>query len=343
VSSVFGRTGEIQPQAGDYSAAQVTNAVDASQSYANPNWLASLDWNKISGPPAIPGSTDSLPEGPSRLYFTNERAIAAVTWNALTGKPAAFSPSQHAGSHASGGNDPLSGTLAVGITGNAATATALSSTPQQCGAGQYARGIAVSGAANCAAVAVEDIAGLGNAATKNIGTTAGTVAAGDDPRLGAASGYVRKCQSPNTYTSAAALTALGSFTFAPGELESGDVIRYTAFLTHEPGANGVLEVGPRIGVALGATGMPSEIAAWSSTETTAHVQGEIFVNGGSKQYWAMQTTRPNAAIARYMSAETGVTQDVSGPTALAIQARFNTTIDDVITLRNYCIEHLKAR
>jgi len=52
VSSVFGRIGAIVAQPGDYSAAQVTNAVSIIGSYANPAWITSLAWTKITGAPA---------------------------------------------------------------------------------------------------------------------------------------------------------------------------------------------------------------------------------------------------------------------------------------------------
>jgi len=52
VSSVFGRVGAIVAAAGDYTAAQVLNAVSDAVSYANPTWLASLAWAKIAGAPA---------------------------------------------------------------------------------------------------------------------------------------------------------------------------------------------------------------------------------------------------------------------------------------------------
>jgi hypothetical protein len=118
------------------------------------------------------------------------------------------------------GNATFAGVTAA-LTGNASTATALASTPSQCGSGQYASGIAASGNANCSQVGYSqvsgtptvptllssgtahkwvsyigasgtqqltqpdagDLTGLGNAATKNVGTTAGTVAAGDDSRF----------------------------------------------------------------------------------------------------------------------------------------------------------------
>lgn len=54
VSSVFGRTGDVVAQTGDYSAAQVTNAVSTLGSYANPSWITSLDYSKITNTPAPP-------------------------------------------------------------------------------------------------------------------------------------------------------------------------------------------------------------------------------------------------------------------------------------------------
>ena len=51
VSSVFSRTGAVVATTGDYAAAQVTNAVDTTQSYTNPVWLTSFSWSKITGAP----------------------------------------------------------------------------------------------------------------------------------------------------------------------------------------------------------------------------------------------------------------------------------------------------
>jgi hypothetical protein len=60
VSSVFGRAGAVVAVSGDYSAAQVTNAVDQSVSYANPVWITSLAWSKITGAPATVPPTRSI-------------------------------------------------------------------------------------------------------------------------------------------------------------------------------------------------------------------------------------------------------------------------------------------
>ena len=52
VASVFGRTGVVAATAGDYTAAQVTNAVDTTGSYADPAWISSISWSKIASAPA---------------------------------------------------------------------------------------------------------------------------------------------------------------------------------------------------------------------------------------------------------------------------------------------------
>jgi hypothetical protein len=53
VASVFNRTGAVVAAAGDYTAAQVTNAVDSTVSYNNPAWITTLPWSKITNPPAF--------------------------------------------------------------------------------------------------------------------------------------------------------------------------------------------------------------------------------------------------------------------------------------------------
>jgi len=53
VTSVFGRNGAVVAVSGDYTAAQVTNAVSVLGSYANPVWITSLAWSKVTGAPAF--------------------------------------------------------------------------------------------------------------------------------------------------------------------------------------------------------------------------------------------------------------------------------------------------
>jgi hypothetical protein len=53
VSSVFSRTGAVVAAAGDYTAAQVTNAVSTISTYADPAWITALAWGKITGAPSF--------------------------------------------------------------------------------------------------------------------------------------------------------------------------------------------------------------------------------------------------------------------------------------------------
>jgi hypothetical protein len=53
ITSVFGRTGAVTAQSGDYSAALVTNAVSVLGSYPDPGWITSLAWAKITGAPTL--------------------------------------------------------------------------------------------------------------------------------------------------------------------------------------------------------------------------------------------------------------------------------------------------
>jgi hypothetical protein len=53
VSSVFTRTGAVVAVAGDYTAAQVTNAVSTLGAYADPPWITALAWAKITGAPTV--------------------------------------------------------------------------------------------------------------------------------------------------------------------------------------------------------------------------------------------------------------------------------------------------
>lgn len=52
VLSVFGRSGSVVANTGDYTAAQVTNAVSVLGSYADPSWITSLNANKLSATPS---------------------------------------------------------------------------------------------------------------------------------------------------------------------------------------------------------------------------------------------------------------------------------------------------
>ena len=118
ITSVFGRAGpNITAQTGDYTAAQVTNAVDSTQSYSNPSWITSLAYSKLTGSPTVPSIS-----GSTILKGSGGNAIAATA-----------------------------GTDYVLPSGNVATATALATTPTLCASGLSPRGILANGnATGCA-------------------------------------------------------------------------------------------------------------------------------------------------------------------------------------------------
>ena len=76
VSSVFTRTGAVVAVSGDYTAAQVTNAVSTLGSYADPAWITSLAYAKITGAPAATGQTPWLQDihGNSKILYS----VAAI-------------------------------------------------------------------------------------------------------------------------------------------------------------------------------------------------------------------------------------------------------------------------
>src|SRR5205085_11552239 len=69
VSSVFGRTGAVVATTGDYTAAQVTNAVSTASSYADPAWITSLAGSKITG--NITGNAASITGSITESQVTN--------------------------------------------------------------------------------------------------------------------------------------------------------------------------------------------------------------------------------------------------------------------------------
>ena len=93
VSSVFTRSGAVVAVAGDYTAAQVTNAVSVLGTYPDPAWITALAFAKITGVPAfVPASRQVI----AGTGLTGGGALSAdVT---LTARPMGAS----GGSHASG-------------------------------------------------------------------------------------------------------------------------------------------------------------------------------------------------------------------------------------------------
>ena len=102
----------------------------------------------------ISGNAATATSATSATSATTATTASAAPWAGITDKPASFTPAAHAAAHASGQADALSGTLAVDISGNAATATsatsATSATTASALAGQYIDWAAVNGATSIA-------------------------------------------------------------------------------------------------------------------------------------------------------------------------------------------------
>jgi len=99
--SVFGRTGAVVAQSGDYTAAQVTNAVSTISTYADPAWITSLAWSKITGAPSI--------------YWTSITGGIAYTGGTKVGIfSSAAVPNYSAAGFASANTCQIIGTLVIG-------------------------------------------------------------------------------------------------------------------------------------------------------------------------------------------------------------------------------------
>jgi hypothetical protein len=83
VSSVFTRTGAVVATTGDYTAAQVTNAVSTIGSYPDPAWISSLGWSKLTGVPAnVMNAVSTLGS------YADPAWITSLAYSKLTGAPA---------------------------------------------------------------------------------------------------------------------------------------------------------------------------------------------------------------------------------------------------------------
>lgn len=106
-NTVFGRSGAVVAQAGDYTAAQVTNAVSTLNAYADPAWITSLSYSKITGAPAsvasfnarvgavMPATGDYTAAQVTNAVdatgsYANPSWITSLSYAKITGAPASF-------------------------------------------------------------------------------------------------------------------------------------------------------------------------------------------------------------------------------------------------------------
>jgi uncharacterized protein YaiE (UPF0345 family) len=249
VSSVFTRTGAITAQSGDYTAAQVTNAVDQTASYANPAWITSLAWSKITGAPSLaPGGSNT------QIQFNNSGAFGGssyLTWDntnhflALGGTPftnATFvitavtaagpllmkQPLSTSNCSISCSNDQAGGGYACefGMTGSAITAGALS--PNQGYINMWPNCAAFSIAANAApkvTVTYAGNVGIGTTSPSNMldiySTGVATLAITSDGQWSRWSGYAYSGSAANFGSVINMYSARGTKA-APTATQAGD-------------------------------------------------------------------------------------------------------------------------
>lgn len=218
ITSVFARTGAVVATTGDYTAAQVTNAVDQTGSYTNPSWLVSIPYTKITSPPSIVNTFNTRngavtltsgdvntalgfnPVTDARTLTINGTTLdltANRTWTITgTGYTAADTGYTHIVSSvwtlAKVRDSVLALAAATYLTkaNNLSDVASVSTARSNLGLGtaaQQSTGFFAQTANNLSDLANAGTArtnlGLGNVATRTVGTTTGTAAAGDDSRF----------------------------------------------------------------------------------------------------------------------------------------------------------------
>lgn len=255
ITSVFTRTGAVVATTGDYTAAQVTNAVDATGSYTNPSWIVSIPYTKITSPPSIVNTFNTrngavtLTSGDvtTALGFnpvTDARTLtingttfdltANRTWTITgTGYTAADTGYTHIVASvftltkvkdsllASAAATYLSKANNLNDLGSVSTARSnlgLGTAAQQSNAFFAQTANNLSDIANAGTARTN--LGLGNVSTRAVGTTAGTAAAGDDSRFLGTNNV--------TFANIVQLAANTFFANATGSLANGTAVSVTA-------------------------------------------------------------------------------------------------------------------
>jgi hypothetical protein len=95
VSSVFGRNGAVLAQAGDYTAAQVTNALSSTQTYASPAWLTAVTFGGTTLNSAGGTIYNNAASGNTQIVIKNSSSQAAngagsILWQNNAGSNIAF-------------------------------------------------------------------------------------------------------------------------------------------------------------------------------------------------------------------------------------------------------------
>jgi len=134
-----------------------------------------------------------------------------------------------------------------------------------------------------AAIATSKISGLGGAATLNVGTTAGTVAAGDDSRFTPKATVIGGQSAGSQVNEPATATSLLTSTVTVPACAAGDVLMFSAGLNFTQNSTQSRNV--TFAVKLGATTIISiaPTVTSSANARTAHLQGTIRVHTTTTQ------------------------------------------------------------
>jgi hypothetical protein len=95
VTSVFGRTGAVVAQSGDYTAAQITNALSSAQTYASPAWLTAVTFGGTTLNSAGGTIYNNAATGNTQIVIKNSSSQAAngagsILWQNNAGSNVAF-------------------------------------------------------------------------------------------------------------------------------------------------------------------------------------------------------------------------------------------------------------
>ena len=125
VSSVFGRSGAVVAQAGDYTAAQVTNALSSAQTYASPAWLTAVTFGGTTLNSTGGTIYNNAAGGNTQIVIKNSSSQAAngagsIIWQSNAGSNIAFINWDGGYATGDGTNYKISlDTQTVGLSGDA--------------------------------------------------------------------------------------------------------------------------------------------------------------------------------------------------------------------------------
>jgi hypothetical protein len=113
ISSIFGRTGDVQAASGDYQFGMIGGVASLLQGGTGATTAAQALINLGAAGLAHTHTADQIGNAVSTIgTYSNPNWITSISWSKLTGVPSLFAPSPHAATHQHGGTDEV-GSLTV--------------------------------------------------------------------------------------------------------------------------------------------------------------------------------------------------------------------------------------